>query len=134
MRRLAVPAAEVAFTAVRSQGAGGQNLNKVSTAAHLRFDVHASSLPAEVKQRLLALPDQRVTAEGVAVIKAQDHRSLPMNRAAALARLQHLVDEAANPPAVRKATRPTKGSKLRRLQGKALRSQVKAGRGAVRGD
>ena len=131
-RRIGVDPAEVAFTAVRSQGAGGQNVNKVSSAAHLRFDVHASSLPPEVKARLLAQADQRITEEGVIVIKAQDHRSLPMNRAEALARLQAMVDEAASPPKPRRSTKPTYGSKQRRLEGKSVRSQVKAGRGRVR--
>ena len=133
-RRVAVDEAEVEFTAVRSQGAGGQNVNKVSSAAHLRFDIHASSLPAEVKARLLAQPDTRITAEGVVIIKAQESRSLPDNRAAALARLQAMVDDAANPPVPRRPTKPTYGSKQRRLEGKAVRAQVKAGRGRVRGD
>ncbi len=127
-----VDPAEVSFTAVRSMGAGGQNVNKVSSAAHLRFDIAASSLPAEVKARLLAQRDQRITDEGVVVIKAQDHRSLPMNREAALQRLQQMVDEAASPPRPRRATKPTYGSRQRRLEGKAVRSQVKAGRGRVR--
>lgn len=131
-RRIVIDPAEVEFTAVRSQGAGGQNVNKVSSAAHLRFDIHASSLPPEVKARLLAQADQRITDEGVIVIKAQDHRSLPMNRAEALARLQAMVDEAASPPKPRRATKPTYGSKQRRLEGKSVRSQVKAGRGRVR--
>ena len=95
---------------------------------HLRFDIRASSLPEPVKARLLALADQRITAEGVVVIKAQDHRSLPRNQADALARLQALVDEAAQVPTLRRATKPTWGSQQRRLQGKAQRSQVKAGR------
>ncbi len=133
-RRVTVDPAEVDFTAVRSQGAGGQNVNKVSSAAHLRFDIHASSLPPDVKERLLAQPDQRITAEGVVVIKAQESRSLPDNRVAALARLQAMVDDAASPPKPRRATKPTYGSKQRRLEGKAVRSQVKAGRGRVRGE
>ena len=124
--------AEVDFTAVRAQGAGGQNVNKVSSAAHLRFDIPASSLPADVKLRLLAQRDQRITDEGVVVIKAQESRSLPVNRAAALARLQEMVSAAATPPLPRRATKPTYGSKQRRLEGKAVRSQVKAGRGRVR--
>jgi len=124
-----VDPAEVEFAAVRAQGAGGQNVNKVSNAAHLRFDVRASSLPADVKARLLASADTRLTAEGVVVIKAQEHRSLTQNRAAALARLQAMVDAVALPPTPRKATRPTRASVQRRLQAKAMRSQVKAGRG-----
>ncbi|MDH5340021.1 MAG: alternative ribosome rescue aminoacyl-tRNA hydrolase ArfB [Rubrivivax sp.] len=133
-RTLRVDPAEVEFSAVRAQGAGGQNVNKVSSAAHLRFDVPASSLPEDVKQRLLALGDQRLTADGVLVIKAQEHRSLPMNRAAALARLQALVDAVADPPRPRRPTRPTLASKRRRLQGKAVRSEVKSLRGKVRGE
>jgi ribosome-associated protein len=133
-RRVQVDPAEVEFSAVRSQGAGGQNVNKVSSAAQLRYDVPASSLPQDVKQRLLALGDQRLSNEGVLVIKAQEHRSLPMNRSAALARLQALVDSVALPPKLRRPTRPTLGSKERRLEGKSVRAQVKSLRGKVRSD
>ena len=129
-----VDEAEVTFSAIRAQGAGGQNVNKVSSAVHLRFDVHASSLPPALKERLLAQADQRITEAGVIVIKAQDHRSQPMNRADALARLQAMVDAAAHVPAVRRATKPSYGSKQRRLEGKAVRAQAKAGRGRVRGE
>jgi ribosome-associated protein len=133
-RRVLVNRAEVEFSAIRAQGAGGQNVNKVSSAAHLRFDVAASSLPDDVKARLLALPDQRISSDGVVVIKAQDHRSLPRNQADALLRLQEMVDAATHQPTVRRATKPTYGSKQRRLEGKAVRAEVKAGRGRVRGE
>ena len=131
LKTITIDPAEVEFTAIRAQGAGGQNVNKVSSAAHLRFDIHASSLPAEVKQRLLALADQRITAEGTVVIKAQTHRSLPRNQSDALARLQALVDQVTQPEVPRRPTKPTRASKRRRLDGKAQRGQVKAGRQRV---
>jgi ribosome-associated protein len=122
---------EVEFSAIRAQGAGGQNVNKVSSAIHLRFDIAASSLPDAIKERLLALSDSRITQEGIFVLKAQQHRTQEMNRADALARLQEVVDAVAIPPKPRRPTKPTYGSKQRRLEGKSQRSEIKASRGKV---
>lgn len=129
--RFPVDEREVDFSAIRAQGAGGQNVNKVSSAIHLRFDIHTSSLPDAVKARLLALNDSRITQEGVFVLKAQQHRTQEMNRSDALERLQEVVDSVSTPPRIRKATKPTYGSRQRRLEGKSQRSDIKASRGKV---
>ncbi|SHF03936.1 ribosome-associated protein [Microbulbifer donghaiensis] len=130
-RNLAIPLDEVEMQAVRAQGAGGQNVNKVSSAIHLRFDIAASSLPEEIKARLLQLRDQRISTDGVIVIKAQRFRTQEKNRADALERLKLLIEKANVKPKQRIPTKPSKGAKERRLQHKTRRGQVKAMRGKV---
>jgi ribosome-associated protein len=122
---------EVALSAIRAQGPGGQNVNKVSCAVHLRFDIGASSLPEPIKERLLALADGRITRDGVVVIKAQQSRSLEQNKEEALRRLQELVDSVAVLPALRRATKPTRSSQRKRLDSKTRSGLTKAMRGKV---
>ena len=128
---IVIPESEVDISAIRAQGAGGQNVNKVSSAVHLRFDIRASSLPGDVKERLLCLRDSRITDEGVLILKAQQHRTQEQNRQDALERLHAIVNSVAQPPKTRRATKPTYGSKQRRLQGKSQRSEIKSSRGKV---
>ena len=128
---LEINESEVTITAIRAQGAGGQNVNKVSSAIHLRFDIGASTLPDDVKERLLALHDSRITKAGELIIKAQQHRTQDMNRLDALLRLHEIINSVEFAPVIRKATKPSRASKLRRLDTKSQRSETKTLRSKV---
>jgi len=128
---LSLPLEQISLSATRSQGAGGQHVNKTSSAIHLRFDIQASSLPEELKQRLLKIADQRTTVDGVVVIKAQQHRSQEQNREAALERLRLLIAKAAHVPRTRRATKPSRGAKAKRVDSKTQRGRVKTLRRSV---